>query len=895
MTIRHLEHFFTPRSVAVIGASVTPQSVGAMVFANLRAGFGGQLYAVNPRHRRLLDAACHADIASLPQAPELAVICTPAATVPGLITQLGERGCKAAVVISGGLGAQEAKGSATLTQRMLEAARPHQLRIIGPNCLGLLVPGIGLNASFAHIGGLPGRLAFISQSGALATAVLDWSRSRGIGFSAFVTIGDAADVDLGDLLDYFASDAGTSAILLYVESFKHARKFMSAARAAARGKPVIAVKSGRAEAAARAVVSHTGALAGSDDVADTALRRAGILRVDTLQDLFDAAETLARAKPFSGDGLIMITNGGGAGVLATDALVRGGGTPATLSAQTLERLNGVLTASWSRGNPIDIIGDAPASRYAQAVDAVREESSAGAVLLMHAPTAIVPSLDVAQACLPVIRDSPHTVLTCWLGEDGVQAARDLFEREGVPGYATPEEAVRAFLQLSDYRTNQDLLMQTPLPQPDIGADPQSVARIIDAALAAGRTVLSEMEAKAVLDAYGFPIVPTRVAADIEQAVVHAHDIGYPVVLKIHSPDITHKSDAGGVALRLTDEAELRYAAMRMLANVKSRHPQARLEGFTVQRMLARGGRYPAHELILGCTDDPVFGPVLLFGQGGTGVEVVRDRAFALPPLNTVLVRDLVARTRVARLLAGYRDRAPADPAAIADALLRLSQLVCDHARIKEIDVNPLLADETGVVALDARIRVAPGSEPGQARLAILPYPAQLLQKVRWQQRDLILRPIRAEDEVLHRAFLEKLSPEDVHLRFFYSMRSWSHHQLARFTQIDYDREIAFIAVSTDSPQETLGVARAIANPDNSQAEFAVVVRSDLKGKGLGGLLMRTLIDYQRGRGTTEMVGEVLSSNTGMLRLAHALGFRSRLEDGAEVFSLSLSLNPGSGS
>jgi len=898
MTIRHLENYFAPRSVAVIGASPKTGSVGALVFDNLCATFKGDLHAVNPRHRHIHDQACLGQVDDLPSAPDLAVVCTPPKTVPRIIQELGEKGCKAVVVITGGMNGLVDAASETLTQQMLNAARPHNLRIIGPNCLGILVPGVGLNASFAHTHGLPGKLAFVSQSGALATAVLDWSRSRGIGFSAFVTIGDAADVDMGDLLDYFASDAGTSAILLYIESVKHARKFMSAARAAARGKPVIAVKSGRAQAAARAVVSHTGALAGSDAVVDTALRRAGILRVDTLQDLFAAAETLARAKPLAGDGLVIVTNGGGAGVLAIDALTQGGGEPAELSPPTLSRLDAVLPGTWSHANPIDIIGDAPTTRYVDALKAVRDAPEAGAVLLMHAPTGIVASLDIARACLPEIQASSRTVLTSWLGEDGVKAARDLFESEGVPGYATPEEAVRAFLQLRDYRQNQELLMQTPPPVRDVTVDDTEVARVIDHALREGRKVLTEIEAKSVLRAYGVPVVQTCIANDVEQAVVHADQIGYPVVLKILSPDITHKSDVGGVALDLTQASEVRQAATRMLAQVQERLPRARIKGFTVQSMVKRGsGAYSAHELILGCTDDAVFGPVLLFGQGGTGVEVVRDRAFALPPLNAVLARDLIGRTRVARLLAGYRDRPAIHEQALIDVILRLSRLLCEHHRIKELDINPLLADHTGVIALDARIhvesnariRVAEDARAPTARLAILPYPDHLVATTRWLDRDLIVRPIRAEDEALNRTFLEQLSPEDVHLRFFHSLRSWTHHQLARFTQIDYDREMAFVATTAQAPIETLGVARAIANPDNTQAEFAIVVRSDLKGKGLGRLLMNRLIAYQRGRGTEDLVGDVLASNTSMLRLARELGFKVEGTRESEVLRLSLAL------
>ncbi len=888
VTLRNLEYFFSPRSVALIGASPKPSSVGATVFANLKRSFTGELFAVNPRHRSIAERPCYSDIASLPGTPDLAVICTPPATIPRLIAQLGEKGTKAAVVITGGL--NPAPGGRSLAQEMLAAAHPHWLRILGPNCLGLLVPKSGLNASFAHTDGLPGKLAFVSQSGALATAVLDWSKSKGIGFSCFVTVGDSADVDIGDLLDYLASDADTSAILLYIESIKHARKFMSAARAAARAKPVIAVKAGRAEEGSRAVVSHTGALAGSDDVADIALRRAGVLRVSTLQDLFDAAETLARAKPLRGERLVIVTNGGGAGVLATDALMHGGGQLASLSAGTLRRLATILPATWSQGNPIDIIGDAPAARYAQTLEALSGEEQAGAVLILHAPTAIVSSAEIAKICLPEMRKFPKTLLTCWLGAAAVQGAREIFSANNIPAYATPEEAVRAFLQLRDFARVQDLLMQTPPPLPALRCDSARARDEIEIVLAQNRSVLSEMEAKNVLSAYAIPVVKTQIAAGAGQAAQCAQNTGFPVALKILSPDITHKTDVGGVALHLRDADEVRYAAEHMLACVKAIQPSARIEGFTVQAMIERP---KAHELILGCINDSVFGPVIMFGQGGTATEVLRDRAFALPPLNAAIARDLISRTRVAKLLAGYRDRPPVNKAALIDALLQLSQLVCDHPQIIEADINPLLADESGVIALDARIRVAACNDSPTARLAILPYPAHLADRVRVQDQEVILRPIKAEDEPLHQAFLEQLSPEDVHLRFFHMMRSWTHHQLARFTQIDYDREMAFVAVTPEDPIETLGVARAIGNPDNTQAEFAVVVRSDQKGKGLGYQLMRKLIEYQKDKGTAELVGDVLASNAPMLRLGRALGFVLAPGDQSGVLRLTLSLNPPS--
>ena len=596
--------------------------------------------------------------------PDLAVIATPPAAVPDVIGALGTCGTRAAVVLTAGLAAARDGEGRSLTQAMLEAAHPHLLRILGPNCVGLLVPGLGINASFAHTSALPGNLAFVSQSGGLTTAVLDWARSRGIGFSHFVSLGDAADVDFGDLLDYLGSDPATHAILLYIESVRAARKFMSAARAAARNKPVLAIKAGRAPEGARAVASHTGALAGSDEVYDAAIRRAGMLRVGTVLELFDAVETLSRAKPVYGDRLAIMTNGGGPGVMATDALVRGGGRLASLSEQSLKRLDELLPGAWSHGNPVDIIGDAPVERYVATLETLLREPMADAVLFIHVPTAIVAAAEIARACAAPAKSG--RVLGCWLGGGALDEARRIFADEGIPTYATPEEAVAGFLQLVDYRRNQQTLMETPSSAPKDSVSDTEVARdVVRAALGQGRELLSEPEAKRVLAAYGIPVVETRVAASAEEAAQLAQTLGFPVALKILSPQVTHKSDVGGVALDLASEAEVRGAAEAMARRLRERAPGAELAGFTVQKMVRRPR---AHETIVGVASDPVFGPVILFGQGGVAVEVIADRAVALPPLNLALARELVSRTRIARLLDGYRDRPPADREALHLAL-----------------------------------------------------------------------------------------------------------------------------------------------------------------------------------------------------------------------------------
>ncbi len=889
MSIRHLDALFDPRSVALIGASDTPSSVGATVWRNLRrGGFEGPCWAVNPRRASVGGEPAFASIAALPHAPELAVVCVPPAAVPGVVAELGERGTRAAVVLTAGL-------TAAQRQAMLDAARRHLLRILGPNCLGLIAPHAKLDASFAHVGVPAGGLAFVSQSGALVTAMLDWAQGRGIGFSHCVSLGEHADIDFADLLDWLASDARTKAILLYVESIEGARKFMSAARAAARNKPLLVVKAGRSPQGAAAASSHTGALAASDLVFDAAIRRAGMLRVDTLQQLFEAAETLAhaRAVPPTAEPprtLMLVTNGGGAGVMAADAAAAAGVPLAEMTPETMAALDAVLPPNWSRANPVDIIGDAPAARYVAALQALLEPPSgrpAGTVLFMHAPTAIVPAPDIAEALLPLVARHPGRVLAGWLGEAAVRGARQAFQAAGVPCYATPEAAVAAFAQLQTYRDNQAALAECPPLGEAVVVDTAAVAARVQQALDEGREWLSEPEAKAVLAACGIPVVGTQVVPpDPAAAVAAARAVGLPAVLKILSPQITHKSDVGGVALHLETEDAVERAAVAMLDRVARLQPGAAVEGFTVQAMVRRPR---ALELIVGASLDPLFGPVVLFGQGGTAVEVLADCALGLPPLNRPLAAQLVRRTRVARLLAGWRDVPAADIAAVERVLVAVSELLAAEPRITELDINPLLADADGVIALDARVRVSAAAPGGAARFAIRPYPVHLVQRRSWQGRELVIRPIRPEDELQHRAFLEQLSPEDIRLRVFYSRRTLPRSELARLVQIDYEREMAFVAtaVGEGGAEETLGTARAACDPDNDSAEFGVIVRSDLKGQGLGRWLMEALIAHLRQRGTRHLVGEVLAENRGMRALCQRLGFAEKPDGDVVLVSLAL--------
>lgn len=890
MTVRNLDKLFAPKSVAVIGASGQPARVGSVVLANLiRGGFTGQIWPVNPKYRMLEGLSCYPDVRALPGIPDLAVIVVPPAAVPDQIAALGEVGCRAAVVLTAGLSTQKAPDGRTLQQAMLDAAKPHLLRVLGPNGIGLLIPGLKLNASFAHTDAQPGQLAFVSQSGALCTIVLDWARQHDIGFSHFLSVGDSADVDFGDIIDYLATDPQTRAILLYIESVKNARKFMSAARSAARNKPIVAVKSGRNARAAQAAASHTGALAGGDDVYTAALGRAGILRVDGVEELFDTVETLARSRRLPGERLAIITNGGGPGVMAVDELIERGGMLADLQPETLAALDRVLPPTWSHGNPVDIIGDAPSQRYADAVKIVLADTNVDAVLVMHAPTAIVPSLEPALAVIEAARGAAKNVLTCWSGGEAVQPARRAFAEAGLVSYETPDAAARAFMHMVNYRRNTKNLMEIPAELPeDFAPDHATVRAVIDTALAEGRDMLNEIEGKRILAAYGIPAVATEAASDPAAAVAAAQRIGYPVALKILSPDITHKSNVGGVALNLSSEAELVTAAKAMLTRVRQRRPEARIDGFAIQAMIRRPR---AHELIVGALTDPIFGPAIMFGQGGVGVEVIGDRAVALPPLNMHLAMDLIDRTKVSRLMGGYRDFPPVDRNALAALLIRVAQMISDHAEIAELDINPLYADDQGMLALDARMVIRPSTVVGHDRLAIRPYPSGLEETVTLRDGSTILvRPIRPEDEPAHQDFVSRVSAEDYRLRFFSPLRQLPHTEMARFTQIDYEREMAFIATRpAGDHHETLGVVRAITDPDNLRAEFAVLVRTDMKGLGLGEALMRKIIAYCRQRGTREIIGDILRENQAMRTLATELGFQPTGAAASDVVEVRLPL------
>jgi acyl-CoA synthetase (NDP forming)/GNAT superfamily N-acetyltransferase len=839
VSVRNLELLLHPRSVALFGASDAAGSLGAVVMRNLlRGGFQGPVLPVHPRHQTVAGLPAYRDVKSLPVVPDLAVICTPPAAVPGIVTALADAGTRAAVVLTGGFAREDDAGGRPLRTALDEAMGRRGFRLLGPDCLGVLVPGLGLNASFAHVDALPGALAFVSQSAGTCGAVLDWAREARVGFSCFASVGDGADVDVADLLDWFGADPGTRAILLILEHLeglhagapRAARKFLSAARAAARNKPVLVLKAGRFPQSARAH-APPGAAIGADDVFDAALRRAGMLRVDTVQELFDAAETLLRAPRLRGDRTAIVSNGGGLAVLAADTLLARGGALAALAPATIARLDAVLPPVWSRANPVDLLGDATGERYERALAIVLEDPGVDVALVLHAPNAIVSGQDAARAVVRALegfgarRAALPGVVTSWVGRAGARTARRILRDAGIASYETPDDALSACAHLLHFRRSQELLTETPPSQPEDGVAHGHAARAaIAPALAAGRERLTGAEARALLAAYGLPVADDGDAR------------------------------SGGPA-----------------------------------------GRPGAIECMAGLASDPVFGPVVRFGAAGAAAEGIADRAVALPPLNASLARELIARTRASRLLAAGRGRPPADLDAVARALVQVAQIAVDLPEVVALELDPVRADAGGVLVLGARIDVGRAEGAAGERLAIRPYPRELEETLALAGGTRVfVRPIRPEDEPAHQEFHGRLAPEDVRFRFFNLVRKLPHSQMARFTQVDYDREMAFVALSAGPesdgpPAETLGVVRAITDPDNERAEFAIIVRSDQKGRGLGHALLAKMIRYCRARGTREVVGQVLPDNRPMLELAHALGFQSRFlpEDGAVEVRLAL--------
>ena len=884
MSTYRLKYLLSPGSVALIGASPRRTSVGRAILGNIqKAKFKGKLGLVNSHYAEIDGVATVGSLGQLPFVPELVVITAPAPAIPGLIDEAGKLGAAGALIITSGLG----RGAGSLAEATERAAHRYGMRLIGPNCLGIIMPGADLNASFSAHMPCAGNLALISQSGAIATGMVDWAAQRGVGFSGMVSIGDQLDVDIADLLDYFAMDGKTRAILLYVEAIKDAHKFMSAARAAARIKPVVVVKSGRMAQGARAAATHTGALAGSDAVYDAAFRRAGILRVPDLRELFDCAETLGRVEQTPGKRLAILTNGGGIGVLAIDRLVELGGIPAAILPATLAKLNAILPRNWSGSNPVDIVGDADPARYAAALEVLLADPGNDAILVMNVQTAIAAADEIAATVIGLVNAyrkqhprSAKPVLAVWVGAD--QKVANMLSEAGIPNYPTEDDAVRGFMYVVKHREVVAELAQVPPAMPSEFVPDLAAARaIVAAALADGRQWLDPVEVKRLLEAYDIPMVPTFAAADAEQAVAHASAIfaqGATVVLKIMSRDIVHKSDVGGVVLNLTSADAVRAATAEILARAKALRPEARISGVIVQAMVVRA---KARELILGVADDPTFGTVIVFGRGGTAVEIINDKALALPPLDLPLARDLIERTRVSRLLRAYRDVSAVKPDAVAMVLVKLAQMAADIPEIRELDINPLLADEAGVLAVDARVAVGQVARKfagsGPANFAVRPYPSQWQRHV--EVKDglrVFMRPIRPEDEPLIHEFLKHVTMQDLRLRFFAPMKEFTHEFIARLTQLDYARAMAFVAFE-EGTNDVVGVVRIHSDSIYESGEYAILLRSDLKGRGLGWALMQMMIEYAKSEGLKTVSGDVLTENTVMLEMCRNLGFEVKAD------------------
>ncbi len=878
MSQHYLDRLFEPRSIALFGASARPDSVGGRVFENLlKGGFKGPLYPINSHRKEIQGKAAFATIADIGKPVDLAVFATPAPTVPELMHQAGEYGVRMAVVLSAGFGEGDGSGAENM-RTLLQEVRRYGIHMVGPNCLGILVPRLGINATFSKNSAQPGSLALISQSGAICTAILDWAAARQVGFSTIVSVGSMGDVDFGQLLDYLALDAHTQSILLYVEGIRHARRFVSGLRVAARFKPTIVVKAGRHEVGSRAAMSHTGSLVGADDVFDAALRRTGAVRAMSIDQLFAAAQFLSLHHRVSGDALGIVTNAGGPGVLAADRAADLGVRIPELDPKTVEKLNEVLPAAWSHGNPVDIIGDATPDRYDAAVKTVIEDRSVHGVLVMLTPQAMTDPSEVAKVVAAGVGKAKKPVLTCWMGEQQVQAGRDHFTSKRIATFASPEGSVEAFAYLANYHKNQQMLLQVPGPlshqteSPDV----EGARLVVEGALAEGRRWLTSGECKAVFSAFGIPVMPSMEAHTANEALVAARTLGFPVAMKINSPDITHKSDVGGVRLGISSAHDVRSVFTSMVNAVHAEAPTATVTGVSVEKMYRHAhGR----ELIVGVIRDPVFGPVVSFGAGGTAVEVLRDRSVALPPINSFIARDMIERTRIAKLLGKFRNMPPVRMEALEQILLRVSGLVCEVPHVQELDINPLVADEDGAVALDARIAVEyPEANVGRYdHVAIHPYPTHLEERMQLGDgTDITIRPIRPEDAAIEQEFIRNLSSESRYFRFMRSLAELTPEMLVRFTQIDYDRELAFIATTTrDGKEIEIAVGRYVINPDGQSSEFALVVADEWRRRGIGSHILMALFESAKTRNLRRIEGEVLANNEAMLHLMRRLGFTIR--------------------
>ena len=879
MNTHYLSSLFTPKSVVLFGASDKQDSVGGVVFRNLlTSGFKGRIFAINPKRDEVQGQKAFSSLEEIDEVVDLAVVATPAKSIPGIVEECGEHGVKMMLILSAGFRETGAEGR-RLEDQITQLVRRHGIRLMGPNCLGIIRPDRGLNITFGNNNAQPGSLAFVSQSGAICTAILDWAEKNDIGFSAVVSTGIAADLDFGDYLDFLVSDPATKAILLYIEGINDSRRFMSSLRAAARIKPVIALKVGRHAAGAEASMSHTGALVGSDEVFAAALSRSGVLRVETVGQLFSAAKALSSTN-YRGQSerLVIITNGGGPGVMAADRATDHDIELSSLSAETMAALDEVLPSVWSHGNPVDIIGDAPPDRYEQALDICLKDPGVDGAIVILTPQAMTEPTAVAEAVLKSAAKTGKPIMTSWMGGKQVEGARRLFSDAHLPDFRTLEHAVDAFSYLARYNKNQRLLLQTPggLPRGHEVPDREGARLIIEAVLTEQRRVLTEPESMAVLNAFRIPTVRNGIARSGNESLVIAESIGFPIAMKVLSTDISHKSDVGGVRLNINSAQEVRGAYRQLIDDVKRHVPDADVSAVTIEKMYrSPNGR----ELMIGVIRDPVFGPVISFGSGGTTVEVMGDSAVSLPPLNRRLAIDLINRTKVSKMLGKFRQMPAVDIDQLVSVLLNVSAMACELPWLQEMDINPLIIDENGLVAVDARI-VVDYPTPSTDRyhhLAIHPYPTHFVKKIQLNDgTDITIRPIRPEDAEMEAKFVRELSNEAKYFRFMNSFHELSQEMLVRFTQIDYHNEMALIAVKTDSQgEEQIGVARYSTNVDKTSCEFALVVSDKWQSRGIAHHLMKDLMEIARDRNLKTMEGQVLRENSKMLELVASLGFQVR--------------------
>jgi len=890
----NLDKIFNPKSVAVIGASDEEDSVGHALMKNFtESGFEGRVFPVNLKKTEVMGLKAYPSVQQVPEPIDLAVIATPARTVPDVLEQCGKAGINGIIIISAGFKEIGPEGKA-LEERITEIKKKYNMRIVGPNCLGVIRPIMLLNATFISKMPKPGNIAFISQSGALGTAILDWALHENIGFSNFVSLGSMIDVDFGDLIDYFGTDPKTKSILMYIEGITDARKFMSAARHFARTKPIIVVKAGKFSESARAAASHTGSLTGEDMIYDKAFKRAGMVRVEEIADLFNSAEVLGMQPIPRGPNLAIITNAGGPGVMATDALIAQGGTLAKLSEKTMETLDRILPHFWSRGNPIDILGDANADRYRAVVEACLNDDNVDGMVIIYTSQAVAQPAEVAKSLAELIRSQSYqnkTILTSFMGYGAVEEANRIFIHNSIPTYSTPEQAIKTYQYMYQYKRNLELQYETPEELPtDIVPPKRPLLNILRNVANENRETLNEVEAKTFLEYYNFPVVKTKAAKTEDEAALLASQLGYPVVLKILSPQITHKTEANGIMLNLTSETEVREAFRRVTEKAKEYRPDAEIQGVTVQPMVKGQG----YELIIGAKADPLFGPVMLFGMGGIGVELFKDFAIGIPPLNQTLVRRMMEETRVYQLLKGYRNIPPANIKLLEEILVRFSQMLVDFPQLKEVDINPLFINEKEAYAFDARIVIDPTKvftkpEPHQ-HLIITPYPKKY--ETLWRLRDgrtVLLRPIKPEDEPLWLEMFQNFSEQSIRYRFFQILKDTPHETRVRYCNIDYDREIAIVAELTEQGRKRiLGVTRVSIEPDGKKGEIAFIVADPWQGLGLGTKMVDYALEICEDMKLQEIYAIMLADNYGAMGLMKKMGFATKyMDDGTVKATLNL--------